>query len=64
MVVVLVVDSFAGAGVSGAEDSFGRGVTAVGDLEAIAGGSGRARSGIIGSEYWVKSERCCFRWYC
>ena len=34
--------SFAGAGVSGAEeDSFGRGVTAVGDLEAIAGKSGR-----------------------
>ena len=33
--------SFAGAGVSGAEDSFGRGVTAVGDLEAIAGESGR-----------------------
>ena len=38
--VVLVV-SFAGAGVSGAEDSFGRGVTAVGDLEAIAGENGR-----------------------
>ena len=33
--------SFAGAGVSGAEDSFGKGVTAVGDLEAIAGESGR-----------------------
>lgn len=39
--VVVVVVSLAGAGVSGAEDSFGRGVTAVGDLEAIAGESGQ-----------------------
>lgn len=34
VVVVVAVVSF--AGVSGAEDSFGRGVTAVGDRDAIA----------------------------